>query len=101
MRTMPTTIVRVLILGLLLAVPGCNPFVPEFGWPDLLHPGGFPYQRWKASVYDPYPDPNVGPVDEGARPPWYKTPAPQAQDTYWPLRGRFGAPPDKQATTMP
>ena len=101
MRTIRTTAGRTLVLGLLLVTTGCNPYT--FGWPDLWHPGGFASQRWKAEVFDPYPDPNLGPLPPGtARPPWYETPAPQVQDNYWSLRDRFGrVPPPKEATTMP
>ncbi len=56
MRTMQSTIllcwlgIKVLLLAALrAAIFYC------FGWPDLLHPGGFAYQRWKAEVFDPYP----------------------------------------------
>jgi hypothetical protein len=100
MRTMQTTILRSLGVVLLLAAPGCAPY---FGWPDLLHPGGFAYQRWKAEVFDPYPATAVGPTEAGLgfRPVWYETPAPLAERDYNTLRSRFGPVPPKESTVMP
>lgn len=100
MRTMHTTILRWLVMVLLLAAPGCAPW---FVWPDLLHPGGFAYQRWKAERFDPYPSTEVGPMGSppAMRPPWYETPAPLGQRDIYSLRNRFGPPPPEEATVMP
>jgi hypothetical protein len=102
MRTMQSTIVRWLGMGLLLTTTGCSPFVPEkFGWPNLLHPGGFAYQRWRAEVFDPYPATDVGPTPAGMRPTWYDTPSPLPQRTFDSARLRFGPVPPKESPVMP
>lgn len=100
MRTMQTTIMRWLGVGLLLAAPGCAPF---FGYPDLLHPGSFAFQRWQAERFDPYPATDVGPMGSppAMRPVWYETPTPVGQRDLFSLRNRFGPPPPKESPVMP
>src|SRR5580698_4653414 len=98
MRTMQTTIWRWLGMGLLFAGSGCSPY---FGWPNLLHPGGFAYQRWRAEVFDPYPATDVGPTPAGMRPTWYETPAPLATRDYNSLHSRFGPAPPQESPVMP
>jgi hypothetical protein len=97
---MQTTILRCLGIGLLLVAPGCAPW---FGWPDLLHPGSFAYQRWKAERFDPYPATDVGPMGSPAamRPPWYETPVPLANRDIYSLTNRFGPEPPKESPVMP
>ena len=79
---------------LLLACAGCG----SLAMPDLLHPGSLAYQRWRAEVFDPYPTPYLGTPVEGARPPQYRTPVPEAQDNGPKLYDRFGPPPNKYDT---
>ena len=99
MRTMQTTILRWLGMGLLLAAPGCD---PTFGWPNFRHPGSFAYQRWKAEVFDPYPATDVGPTPAGMRPPWYETPAPLRDARLQFARSTASAlPPPKESPVMP
>jgi len=98
---MQSTILRWLGMTVLLTAPGCG---PNFGWPNLWHPGGFAYQRWKAEVFDPYPATDVGPMGSspvGFRPPWYETPAPLGTRDYNSLHARFGPAPPQQSPVMP
>ncbi len=90
-------------LGMALAAAGCGgPQNPYFGTPDILHPGSLAYQRWRAETFDPYPVPYLGTPVEGARPPQYRTPTPEVQDTLarpYGLQFRNGWPPSKYDTT--
>src|SRR4051794_7301385 len=85
-------------LVVIVAASGCSSTVAK---PQILHPGTFGYQRWRAEVFDPYPEPNVGPEDPGMRPPWYTTPAPEPQRTGASLLNRFGPEPPKLLMSTP
>jgi len=49
----------------------CSPFMQT---PRLHHPGPAGYQRANGTLYEPYPQPEVGPEIVGGRPPDYATP---------------------------
>jgi hypothetical protein len=54
--------------------------------PRLAHPGTIQQQRLRATIHDPYPDPDLGPNDGGsARPRDYQQPLPE------PVRNRIYA----------
>ncbi len=63
---------------LLLLAAACLPLAAcsetFFHTPRLLHPGPAPYQRYKATQFDPYPPNDVAPDIVGGRPPDYTTP---------------------------
>jgi hypothetical protein len=92
-------------ISLILAIAGCSgPQNPKFGTPDLLHPGSLAYQRWRAEKFDPYPTPYLGTPVEGARPPQYKTPVPEVQDSLdrpYGLQYRLGPPPFSKYDLQP
>jgi hypothetical protein len=67
-----------LILGC-LSLAGCGLYHPP-----LLQPGTIQQQRLRATIHDPYPDPDLGPKDGGsARPRDYQEPLPE------PVRNRL------------
>jgi len=67
-----------MLLGVCLAA-GCS-----FYHPPILHPGNINQQRLRATIHDPYPDPDLGPNDGGsARPRDYQEPLPE------PVRNRL------------
>jgi hypothetical protein len=89
-------------MALFATATGCNPFVPAFGFPNLLHPGGFAYQRYRAEVFDPYPATDVGPTPAGMRPVWYETPPPVQGRNLTASFNRFGPiAPEKESPVMP
>jgi len=62
--------------------------------PTVWHPGTIQQQRLRATVNDPYPDPDLGPKDGGsARPRDYQEPLPEPvrnrlfYDSWWLWRG--------------
>lgn len=69
-------ILLTLVASSLVAV-GCA------GHPRLLHPGTIQQQRLRATIHDPYPDPNLGPYYDGSRPREYLEPLPE------PVRNRL------------
>jgi hypothetical protein len=61
-------------LALVVAASGCGtPRAYQF-W----HPGNIQTQRLRATVHDPYPDPDQGPIVMGGRPRDYAEPLPEA-----------------------
>jgi len=67
-----------MLLGVCLAA-GCSLYHPP-----ILHPGNINQQRLRATIHDPYPDPDLGPNDGGsARPRDYQEPLPE------PVRNRL------------
>jgi hypothetical protein len=85
-------------IGLLLAATGCNPSIAKPNW---LHPGSLRYQQWRAEIFDPYPQPDIGPPVVGSRPPQFATPAPEPQRNGPSLLQRFGPQPPKYTTATP
>jgi hypothetical protein len=78
----PFIAVGVLALG--LVAPG--PFAGCAGnHPRLWHPGTIQQQRLRATIHDPYPDPDMGPKIDGGRPRDYAEPLPE------PVRNRLYA----------
>ena len=73
---------RVLKLGVLIAAmgaaTGCQTIPPLFG-PQ----GNEEYQRRKATVFDPFPDADMGPEVEGGRPMNYQKAAPEVDRSRW------------------
>jgi len=55
------------------------------GHPRLAHPGTIEQQRLRATIHDPYPDPDLGPNFDGGRPREYLNPLPE------PVRNRIYA----------
>jgi hypothetical protein len=53
--------------------------------PRLAHPGTIEQQRLRATIHDPYPDPDLGPRIDGGRPRDYQNPLPE------PVRNRIYA----------
>ena len=51
--------------------------------PRLLHPGTIQQQRLRATIHDPYPDPDMGPKIDGGRPRDFQEPLPE------PVRNRL------------
>lgn len=58
-------------------------------WPGFYHPGTAPYQRYQATLHDPYPDTDLGPAVVGGRPRDFEKPLPEPvrnrwlQDSWW------------------
>jgi len=66
-------------LAACLAFAGCGLYHPP-----LFQPGTIQQQRLRATIHDPYPDPDLGPNDGGsARPRDYQEPLPE------PVRNRL------------
>ena len=66
--------ISLLALVAALATAGCGtPRAYQF-W----HPGNIQTQRLRATVHDPYPDPDLGPEVMGGRPRGYFEPLPEA-----------------------
>ena len=63
-----------------LSLPACSPYF--FRTPQLLHPGPAGYQRYNATIHDPYPLPDVGPEIVGGRPREYATPVSEVDRSY-------------------
>jgi len=62
-----------------LAAAGCSYYHPR-----VRYPGTIEQQRLRATIHDPYPDPDLGPNDGGsARPRDYQEPLPE------PVRNRI------------
>lgn len=51
----------------------------KFGLPNLAHPGSASYQRTRAQYFDPYPEPQVGPNIDSARPRDFQQPLPEVE----------------------
>jgi hypothetical protein len=51
----------------------------------IAHPGTIEQQRLRATIHDPYPDPDLGPPIDEARPREYQSPLPE------PVRNRIYA----------
>ncbi len=67
------------LMASLLAASGCNLYHPP-----IFNPGNINQQRLRATIHDPYPDPDLGPNDGGsARPRDYQEPLPE------PVRNRL------------
>jgi hypothetical protein len=72
------------MVGLLVLVAtsaGCR----TTATPSFAHPGGAEAQRKQAVRYDPYPDPNIGPSVDGARPRDYQQPMAEPASARWHL----------------
>jgi hypothetical protein len=80
MRTAAQLAVLVLIIGSTLQAGGCAGYHPR-----LAHPGTIEQQRLRATIHDPYPDPDLGPNYDGGRPREYQDPLPE------PVRNRIYA----------
>jgi hypothetical protein len=53
--------------------------------PNFWHPGTVQQQRLRATVHDPFPDPDMGPKIDGGRPREFQDPLPE------PVRNRIYA----------
>lgn len=51
--------------------------------PNFFHPGTIEQQRIRASVHDPFPDPDIAPEADGTRPREFSRPLPE------PVRNRL------------
>jgi hypothetical protein len=76
---------------LLLAV-GCSALVPLAGcrgmaMPNIFHPGPAGHQRNEAKRYDPYPESDIGPSVDEARPPDFQQGMPPPTRSRWTLGG--------------
>jgi hypothetical protein len=67
------------IIGAFLLSAGCA------AHPRLWNPGTIDQQRLRATIHDPYPDPDFGPKIDGGRPREYQQPLPE------PVRNRIYA----------
>ena len=63
-----------------LAAAGCGLYHPR-----LRNPGTIEQQRLRATIHDPYPDPDLAPKIDGGRPREYQEPLPE------PVRNRIFA----------
>jgi len=61
-----------------LAAGGCAGYHPR-----VWQPGTIQQQRLRATIHDPYPDPDMGPKIDGGRPREYQEPLPE------PVRNRL------------
>jgi hypothetical protein len=67
------------LLLVCLAASGCTMYHPP-----IFQPGNINQQRLRATIHDPYPDPDLGPNDgHSARPRDYQEPLPE------PVRNRL------------
>jgi hypothetical protein len=71
--------ITLLMLCSMLAASGC------MDHPYLRRPGTIEQQRLRATIHDPYPDPDLGPKIDGGRPREYAQPLPE------PVRNRIYA----------
>jgi hypothetical protein len=53
--------------------------------PNLFHPGAADYQRNQAKRFDPYPESDIGPSMEEARPPDFQQGMPVTTRSRWTL----------------
>jgi hypothetical protein len=65
--------VALLALSALL-LGGCR----DVAGPQWLSPGTAPEQQRRAQWFDPYPSPDIGPIDNTVRPRGYQNPPPEA-----------------------
>ena len=72
---MPRFVYLVPIAVLTLSLLGCG----HLQWPRLRGPGPAHYQQYQATVYDPYPENDIGPPVVGGRPRGYQNPYPQTE----------------------
>ena|SRR5947207_11276041 len=73
------TLCLLTLVLLSLAATGCSLYHPP-----IFQPGNINQQRLRATIHDPYPDPDLGPKDGGsARPRDYQEPLPE------PVRNRL------------
>lgn len=70
------------LLALIYALQGSGCAVNH---PRLWQPGTIEQQRLRATIHDPYPDPDLGPNYDGGRPREYLDPLPE------PVRNRIYA----------
>jgi hypothetical protein len=70
-------ITTLLIAALLFVISGCGPF---FGLPSICEPASESQKLTRATKFDPYPDPNMGPAIVGGRPEGFMNPRPEASD---------------------
>jgi hypothetical protein len=65
----------------IVALTGCH----GLSHPNLFHPGPAAYQRNQAKRYDPYPESDLGPSMEDARPPDFQQGMPVPTRSRWTL----------------
>jgi hypothetical protein len=63
------------------ALTGCRGLTP----PNLFHPGPAELQRNQAKRFDPYPEGDIGPSMEEARPPDFQQGMPVTTRSRWTL----------------
>ncbi|MEX2142039.1 MAG: hypothetical protein WD894_22420 [Pirellulales bacterium] len=74
----------VLWLGTAMSVAaftGCRGLTP----PNIFHPGPADYQRNQAKRFDPYPESDIGPSMDEARPPDFQQAMPVTTRSRWTL----------------
>jgi hypothetical protein len=78
-------VMMVLVGASLVSVTGCGTRRP-----NLRHPGPTLYQRYNATLHDPYPDNDAGPAVEGGRPMAFEKPLAEPVRSRW-LRDNWWA----------
>jgi len=90
-------------LRTLLLVAACAPLAAcssAVRKPALFGPGTAPMQRANAEVFDPYPDPEMGPDVVGSRPREYDKPRDEVRQSQHFLRSH-GARPVQEVASAP
>ena len=78
-------VIGILLGALWVGVTGC-----ATRRPNLVHPGPSLYQRYNATLHDPYPDNDAGPKVEGGRPMAFDKPLAEPVRNRW-LRDNWWA----------
>lgn len=75
---------------LLLPCSGCT-LPPPVDLPDFANPGPAAYQQRRANRWDVYPESDIGPALDGARPREFSSSNPEATRarwSFWPFSGQ-------------
>jgi len=89
---------KVFIVAACAPLTACSQTVRK---PQLLHPGPAPFQRANAEVFDPYPQPDVGPEVVGGRPREYAAPRNEVERAQEFLRSAGARPVQEVIRTQP
>ena len=73
---MRNALLFLLCAAVLGSILGCG---PRFGLPALFDPGPAEVQQRRAQRWDPFPEPDIGPEVEGARPRDFQEPMSEAE----------------------
>ena len=76
---MPRLVSVTLIAALMFGTVGCG----GLQWPRLRRPGPAYFPQQQATLYDPYPEDDLGPPVVGGRPRGYLNPYPQTERLRW------------------